>query len=103
MGGCKVSTIARIRSAWRKFHELLLLITNQAIFLKSRGKVYNGCIDSVILYDSECWVATTTDVQRLQRNEHTMIRRICKVKISDKLSSKNLLNKLCLKNLDITL
>ena len=32
-----------------------------------------------------------------------MIRWICKVKIRDKISSDILLNKLCLKNLDITL
>ena len=50
---------------------------------------------------SECWTLGTTDVQRLQRNELAMIRWICKVKIRDK--SDSLLNKLCLKNLDITL
>ena len=38
-GVCEVSTIARIRSAWEKFRELLPLLTNQAIPLKSRGKV----------------------------------------------------------------
>ena len=59
-----------------------------------------------MLYDSECWALTTAEVQRLQQNEHAMIRWICKVKISDisdKISSDCLLNKLCLKNLDITL
>ena len=38
-GGCEVSTIARTRSAWGMFRELLPLLTNQAIPLKSRGKV----------------------------------------------------------------
>ena len=70
--------------------------------MKGRDTVYNSCIDSVT-YDSECWALTTADVQRLQRNERTMIRWICIVKISDKISSDGLLNKLCLKNLDITL
>ena len=32
-----------------------------------------------------------------------MIRWICKVKISNKISSSSLLNKLCLRNLDTTL
>ena len=53
-GGCEVSTIARIYSTWGKFRELLPLLTNQAILLKRRGKVYNSCIRSVILYGSEC-------------------------------------------------
>ena len=102
-GGCEVSTIAKIRSAWGKFRELLPLLTYQAIPLKSRGKVYNSCIRSVMLYGSECWALTTADVLRLQRNERAMVRWICKVKIRDKISSDSLLNKLCLKNPDITL
>ena len=102
-GGCEVSNIATIRSAWVKLYELLPLLTNQAISLKSRSKVYNSCIDSVMLHGSECWALTTANAQRHQRNERAMIRWICKVKISDKISSGCLLNKLCLKNLDITL
>ena len=56
-----------------------------------------------MLYGSECWALATADVQQLQRNESAMIGWICKVKIRDKISSDSLLNKLCLKNLDITL
>ena len=55
------------------------------------------------MYGSECWALTTVDVQRLQQNERTMICWTSKVKIGDKISSNSLLNKLCLKNLDITL
>ena len=83
--------------------ELLPLLTNQVIPLKSRSKIYSTCICIAMLYDSECWALTTAEVQRLQRNECAMIRWICKVKIRDKISSDSLLNKLCLKNLDITL
>ena len=93
-GGCEVSTIARIRSAWRKFRELLPLLTNQAIPMKSRAKVYNSCICSVMLYGSGCWALVTADVQRLQRNERALFRWICKVKIRDKISSDSFLNKL---------
>ena len=79
------------------------LLTSQAIPLKSRGKVFSGCIRIVMLCGSESWTLTTADVQRLQRNERAMIRWICKVKIRDKISPDSLLNKLHLKNLDITL
>ena len=41
-GEFEVSTIARICSVWGKFRELLPLLTNQAIPLKSRGNVYNS-------------------------------------------------------------
>ena len=53
-----------------------------------------------MLFGSECRALTTADVQRLQRNERAMIRCICKVKFSN---DYGLLNKLCLKNPDITL
>ena len=101
--GCEVSTIARISSTWGKFQELLPLLTYQAIPFKSRGKVYNSNIRSVLLYGSECWVLTTADVERPHQNEHTMICWIYKVKTSDKISSDSLLNKLGLKDLDKTL
>ena len=55
------------------------------------------------MYGSECWALTTADVQRLQKNKCAVIRWICKVKIRDGISSDSLLNKLCLKNPDITL
>ena len=76
-GGCEVSTTPRIHSAWGKFRGLLPLLTNQAIPLKSRGKVCNSCIRSVMLYGSDCWAVPTADVQRLQRNQLVMIRWKC--------------------------
>ena len=54
-GGREVSTITRICFAWGKFCELLPLLKNLAIPLKRRGKVYNSCICTVMLHDSECW------------------------------------------------
>ena len=45
----------------------------------------------------------TADVRRLQHNECAMIHQICKVKISDKITCNSLLNKVGLKNLNITL
>ena len=89
-------TIGRIRFAWGRFLELLSLLTNQEIPLKSRGKVYSSCIPSVMLYGSECWALTTVDAKRLQRNERAMIHWICNVKISAqkmKFSIKDLFSK----------
>ena len=70
---CEASTIERIHSAWGRFCELLLLLTNQAIPFKSGGKVYNSCICSAMLYGSEYWALRTAKVQRLQQNERAMI------------------------------
>ena len=100
-GGCEISIIGKICSACGKFYKLVPLSTNQGILLKNKGKVCNSCI-RLMFYCSECWALTIAYVQRLQRNDHPMIRWIGKVQISDKISSDSSF-KLCLKNLGITL
>ena len=60
--GDEVSIIGRIRSAWGKLREQLPFLANQAIPLKSEGKIYNSCIRSLMFYGSECWAG---NVQRL--------------------------------------
>ena len=100
-GGCEISIIGKICSACEKFYKLVPLSANQGILLKNKGKVCNSCI-RLMFYCSECWALTIADVQRLQRNDHPMIRWIGKVQISDKISSDSSF-KLCLKNLGITL
>ena len=39
-GGCADAVTARIRSAWKAFHELLPLITNHRIYLGKRGNLF---------------------------------------------------------------
>ena len=85
-GGCKHGTIARARSAWGKFRELLLLLTNRYINIKTRGKIFNFCVHSVLLYGSERWAMRKEDKARLERNDRAMLRWICGVKISDRVS-----------------
>ena len=50
-GGAESSTVTRVRSGWKKFRELLPLLTTKAISLKVKGELYR----SVILYGSETW------------------------------------------------
>ena len=47
----------------------------------TRGKVFNVCVRSVLLYDSECWAMRKEDKARLERNDRPMLRWICGVKI----------------------
>ena len=93
-GGCKHGTIARARSAWGKFRELLPLLTNHYINIKTCGKIFNVCVHSVLLYGSERWAMRKEDKARLERNDRAMLRRICGVKISDRVSLDSLYQRL---------
>ena len=83
-GSAESSVICRIQCGWKKFRELLPLITNRAIPLKVRGQMYNSCVRSVILYGSETWPVKMEDNQRLQRTEMSMIRWMCGVEMQRK-------------------
>ena len=89
-GGCELSSVTRVRSAWGQFRELLPLLTS----LTTRGHLYNTYVCNVILHASECWAPTVTDVARLQRSDRSTIRWICGVKWDDYVSSDSLLKRL---------
>ena len=83
-GGCVDAVTARIGSAWKAFHELLPILTNRGISLANRGKVFNACVRTVLLYGSETWALSTEDLGRIKRCDHAMIRWLCNVKIEQK-------------------
>jgi hypothetical protein len=84
-GGAESSTITRVRG-WKKFRELLLLLTTKAASLKVRGKLYATC---VILHGSETLPVKVNDSLRLYRNEMSMIRWMCGVLLKDRFSSES--------------
>ena len=81
-GGAKSSTVTRVRSGWKKFRELLPLLTTKVISLK--GELYEACIRSVMLYGSETWPIQVEESQSLHRNEMSMIRWMCGVTMRDR-------------------
>ena len=95
-GGCDLSVITRIRSAWGKFRELLPILT-------SPGQIYSTYIRTVLLYASECWAPNVNDLLKLQRNYRAMIRRTCNVRLKDHISSDSLLRKLGINNIQTLL
>ena len=79
-GGCSVAAITRVKSAWKKFNELLPILTSRHLSPKTRGSMYYSNVRRVMLYGSETWPITKVDLLRLQRNDRAMIRRICGVR-----------------------
>ena len=82
-GGCELSTTTRVKTAWKKFKELKLVLSSRPLSFKTRGRVYSSCARSAMLHASETWPLTKPSFQRLQRNDRTMIRQICNVKPQD--------------------
>ena len=68
--------------------------TNRYINIMTRGKIFNVCVGSVLLYGSECWAMRKKDKARLERNDRAMLRWICGVKISDRVSVDSLYQRL---------
>ncbi|XP_047141511.1 uncharacterized protein LOC124816381 [Hydra vulgaris] len=58
-------SMTRVRSAWAKFRELSLLLTERSVSLKIKGKLYIIYVQSVVMYGSETWAMKVDDVQCL--------------------------------------
>ena len=99
-GGCEMAVTTRVKTAWKKFRELLPVLTSCHLSYKTRSHVYSSCMRSPMLHASETWPLTKTNLQRLQRNDRAMIRQICSIKPEE---SSELLAKLQLENLDLIL
>ena len=93
-GGCDSAIAWRCCVAWGKFRKLLPVLTSKYVSPKIRGDVYSACVCSAMLHGGETWVPNVVDLQRLRRNDRSMIRMICRTKISDNVTSDQLLQKL---------
>ena len=82
-GGCELSTTTCVKTAWKKFKELLPVLSSSHLSFKTHGRVYSSCVRSTILHASETWLLSKPNLQRLQRNDRAMIRQICNVKPQD--------------------
>ena len=83
-GGESEGVSARIGIAWKKFRELSgVLVGNQGLSLKQRGKIYQCSVRPVLLYCCETWELSVVDEARLPGVERRMIRMMCGVRLVD--------------------
>ena len=61
-----------------------MLVGKQGLSLKQRGKIYQCCVRSVLLYCCEAWELAVADEARLRGLEHHMIRMIYGVRLVDR-------------------
>ena len=102
-GGCDSAIAGRCCAAWGKFRKLLPLLTSRHISPKSRGQVYSSCVRSAMLHGSETWGPNASELQRLRRNDRSMVRWICGVSANDDIPSDQLLEKLGLADITTVL
>ena len=82
-GGCELSTTTRVKTAWKKFKDLLPVLSSLHLSFETRGRVYSSCVWSAMLHARETWPLTKPNLQRLQRNDRAMIGQICNVRPQD--------------------
>ena len=71
-GGCELSTTTRVKTAWKKFKELLLVRSSSHLSFKTRDRVYSSCVWSAMLHASETWSLTKpASAAKWQGNDQT--------------------------------
>ena len=104
-GGCELSTTTCVKTAWKKFKDLLPVLSSRHLSFKTRGHVYSSCVRSAMLHASETWPLKKPNLQRLQRNDRAKIRQICNVRLQDIVTTRSneLLVRLSIEDLDLIL
>ena len=83
-GGASAAITTRIQSGWKKFNELAPFLTSRAPSLTMKGRVYNACVRSCLLYGSETWPMTAENEKRLKTADYRMTRKLCGSKLTDR-------------------
>ena len=106
-GGAGVAVTARIRSRWKKYHELAPLLTSRVPSLKMKGRVFDACIRNRIrnhmIYASEKWPMTTDDERRITTADTRMMRRMLGTRLCKIYSNKELRELTGLEDISISL
>ena len=98
-GGAGDASRTRVRSGWKKFHELAPVLTLKGASHTMKGKIYSTCVRSAMVYGSETWPMKDEDLHRLQRAEKAMMRRMCGVTLRDRVATEELYSRLGIDNI----
>ncbi len=85
--GVERAVRARVAAAWGRWRKISNLLVNRNIGLRSRGRVYEACVRSALLYGAETW-ALTNRLMEVQRScDRRMLRYMVGVRWQDGRSS----------------
>ena len=91
--GAEASSVTRTRCAWKKFRELLPILSSRTFSLKKNRSFCQAYVRPVLLYGSETWPVKEEDLVRLCRTEMSMLRWMSHATFKDRIPSKDLLTK----------
>ena len=57
-GGCELSTTTCVKTAWKKFKDLLPVLSSRHLSFKTLCHVYSSCVRSAMLHASKTWPLT---------------------------------------------
>ena len=77
--GSEAAVTVRTRIGWIKFRECGELLYGRKFSLKMKGKIYQSCVRSAMLYGSKTWCPRENEMAVLRRTEKAMIRAMCGV------------------------
>ena len=74
---------ARVAAAWGRWQKISSFVMNHSIDLKTRGRVYEACVRSALLFGTETWTLTDRLMDILQRGDCKMLKYMAGVKWQD--------------------
>ena len=89
--GSEAVVTARTRIGWIKFMECGQLLYGRKFSLKMKGRIYQSCIGSAMLYASKTWCLRENEMAILRRTEKAMMTALCGVKLIEKRRSQELM------------
>ena len=99
-GGCVNAIPNRCGIAWGKLRNLLPFLKSIHLPLLIRSRLLSTCVRTTMLHGSETWGPNKVDLQRLRRNDRSVIGWICGVRPQDDTDTANLLAKRGLADID---
>ena len=90
-GGAGKDIRIRIGKARNAFNMLNNIWKSQQYSLKTKIKIYNSCVISTLLYGSECWRMTESDLKKISTFHTKSLRRIKRVFWPQRLSNEDLI------------
>ena len=90
-GGTGKDIKNRLGKARNSFIMLNNIWRSQQYGLRTKMKIYNACILSTLLYGSECWRMTESDLQKISTFHTKNLRRILRIFWPQRISNEDLL------------
>ena len=92
-GGTDADVKARIGKARAAFTQLKIIWSSKILSQRTKVRLFNSNVKSVLLYGSETWRMTKTTINKVQTFINTCLRRILNIHWPDKISNMELWNR----------